>query len=53
LQFLVAVFLFGEEMPPARIASFCIVWLAIALYLYDWYRAADAARRLPPVAYVE
>ncbi|AML52312.1 EamA family transporter RarD [Falsihalocynthiibacter arcticus] len=32
LQFLVAVFLFGEIMTPAHLIAFPVIWIALALY---------------------
>ncbi|WP_123815763.1 EamA family transporter RarD [Myceligenerans xiligouense] len=40
LQFLVAVLILGEEMPPARWAGFALVWLAITVLTWDGLRAA-------------
>lgn len=39
VQFLLAVFAFGEPVNLARIASFVMLWTAIALYLLDSYLA--------------
>ena len=33
LQFLVAIFLFREPLDPAKLASFGLCWLAIAVYI--------------------
>lgn len=33
LQFLVAIFLFREPLDPAKLASFALCWLAIAVYI--------------------
>lgn len=38
--FLLGVFVFHEEMPPARWAGFSLVWLAIVLLSIDMLRAA-------------
>lgn len=35
LQFLVAVILFHEPLNPAKLASFALCWLAIAVYVVD------------------
>lgn len=42
LQFLAAVAVFGEPVPRARLASFALIWAAVALY------CADAALRARP-----
>ena len=43
MQFLIGVFLFGEQMPPVRWIGFILVWLALILL------SADTLRRpLPP-----
>lgn len=39
LQLALAVFLYGEPLPPARLAGFALIWLALAVY------AAAAVRR--------
>ncbi len=33
LQFLLGVFVYGEEMPPARLATFIFIWVASSLYV--------------------
>jgi chloramphenicol-sensitive protein RarD len=46
LQFIIAVTVFGEELRPARIASFLLIWAAVGLFLWDsWrtYRTRPAA----------
>ncbi len=45
-QFLVAVFLFGEEVPLARWIGFGFVWMALVLLSVDTFRRANARRRL-------
>lgn len=45
LQFGCGVIIFREPMPPARLAGFALVWLALAVFTVD---AVRAARRLPP-----
>jgi chloramphenicol-sensitive protein RarD len=35
LQFLVAIFLFQEALDPAKLASFALCWLAIAVYIIE------------------
>ena len=42
LQFLIGAFLYHEPLPPLRLLSFALVWLAVALY------AADSLRAKPP-----
>lgn len=44
LQFLVAVFLFHEHLPPARLWAIALVWLAVAVFVTDSLRAR---RRTP------
>jgi chloramphenicol-sensitive protein RarD len=48
LQFLVGVFVLGEDMPPARWAGFAIVWLALVVLTIDTVTANRASRRLSP-----
>ncbi|MBM7051910.1 EamA family transporter RarD [Rothia sp. ZJ1223] len=35
IQFFIALFIFGEEMSPARWIGFSLVWVAVALFLAD------------------
>ncbi|MEU4572415.1 EamA family transporter RarD [Nonomuraea sp. NPDC023979] len=44
LQFLVGVLIAKETMPPSRWAGFAIVWIALAIFTYDSFRAARARR---------
>ncbi len=45
-QFLVAVFLFDEEVPLARWIGFGFVWMALVLLTVDTFHRANARRRL-------
>ncbi len=45
IQFLVGVFIFLEEMPPARWAGFGLVWLALIVLTIDMLRSNRVARR--------
>ncbi|MGY1748237.1 EamA family transporter RarD [Modestobacter sp. SYSU DS0511] len=45
MQLSIGVFVYGEPMPPARLAGFAIVWVALAVFSADSLRAARAARR--------
>lgn len=38
IQFILGVFVFGEEVPPARLAGFACVWVALALLSADGLR---------------
>ena len=42
LQLGCGVLIFHEPMPPARLAGFALVWLALVVF------TADAVRNLPP-----
>ncbi|MFI9593361.1 EamA family transporter RarD [Nonomuraea sp. NPDC052265] len=46
LQFAVGVTIAGEIMPPSRWIGFSIVWLALAIFTYDSFRAARTAARV-------
>jgi chloramphenicol-sensitive protein RarD len=46
LQFLIGVFVLGEDMPPARWVGFAIVWLALALLTIDMLSSSRTNRRL-------
>ena len=44
IQFLVAVFLFGEELNGMRLLSFALIWLSLMVFSYDSYRQRSVAR---------
>lgn len=43
LQFLTGYFLFGEPLSPARLASFGLIWVALALFVGDSLRGMRRA----------
>jgi chloramphenicol-sensitive protein RarD len=45
LQFLLGVFLLGEDMPPARWAGFALIWLALVVLTVDMFLAGRTSRR--------
>ena len=45
MQLSVGVFVYGEPMPPARLAGFAIVWVALAIFTADTLRHARAGTR--------
>src|SRR4051794_23741430 len=45
MQLAIGVFVRHEPMPPARLAGFVIVWVALAVFTADSLRAAQAAGR--------
>lgn len=50
LQFAVGVLIFHEPMPPARLAGFALVWLAIAIFTADAVRQALRRSRAESLA---
>ena len=38
IQFLVAIWLFGEHLSPLRLFSFALIWLSLAVFSYDSFR---------------
>jgi chloramphenicol-sensitive protein RarD len=53
LQLACGVLIFHEPMPPARLAGFALVWLALTVFTWDGIRSArkaarDRARRADP-----
>ena len=46
LMFVMAVWLFNEPLEQARLLTFACVWLALALFSYDSYRAYRSARQV-------
>ena len=45
MQLAIGVFVYGEPMPPARLAGFVIVWVALAVFTVDSLRTARAGAR--------
>lgn len=50
LQLGCGVLIFGEPMPPARLAGFALVWLALTLFTWDGIRYVRVANRAAAVA---
>lgn len=49
MQLAIGVFVYDEPMPPARLAGFVIVWLALAVFTGDSLRHARAGTRVTGV----
>jgi chloramphenicol-sensitive protein RarD len=47
MQLAIGVFVYAEPMPPARLAGFVIVWVALAVFTADSLRHARTASRRP------
>jgi chloramphenicol-sensitive protein RarD len=45
MQLAIGVFVYDEPMPPARLAGFAIVWVALAVFTVDLLRHARASSR--------
>jgi chloramphenicol-sensitive protein RarD len=45
LQFLLAVFVFGEPLTPAHLACFAAIWIALAMFVGEGVRAGRGAAR--------
>ena len=43
IQFLVAIFLFGEHLNGLRLLSFALIWLSLAVFSYDSFRRRGRA----------
>ncbi|WP_229398732.1 EamA family transporter RarD [Micromonospora okii] len=50
LQLACGVLIFHEPMPPARLAGFALVWLALLVFTVDALRHSRRARRTPAPA---
>jgi chloramphenicol-sensitive protein RarD len=50
IQLVIGVFVLGEPMPPARLAGFAIIWLALAVFTVDSLRTAHGNRRAAAAA---
>ncbi|MGC4833171.1 EamA family transporter RarD [Micromonospora vinacea] len=48
LQLGCGVLIFHEPMPPARLAGFALVWLALIVFTADAVRTSRQSRRTPP-----
>lgn len=46
-QFLIAVFVFHEQMPPEKWVAFGLIWVALALFSFDLVYAASQKEALP------
>jgi chloramphenicol-sensitive protein RarD len=46
MQFLLGITLFGEQLPPARLLGFVLVWAALALFTADLVRSHRRTLRL-------
>jgi chloramphenicol-sensitive protein RarD len=44
MQFLIAVFVFKESISAVQLASFALIWLALALYSWSAWRVMQAGR---------
>ena len=47
MQLAIGVFIYDEPMPPARLAGFVIVWVALGVFTADSLRHARASGRRP------
>ena len=52
MQLAIGVFVYDEPMPPARLAGFAIVWLALGVFTVDMLRHARTQSRRVDVATV-
>lgn len=48
LQFMLAVFVFGEALHVENIVTFALIWSGCALYVWDSWRASRAVRPMLP-----
>jgi chloramphenicol-sensitive protein RarD len=44
IQFVIGVWIVGEQMPPARWVGFAFVWVALAVFTYDLLRTGRSLR---------
>ncbi|MFL6093988.1 MAG: EamA family transporter RarD, partial [Blastococcus sp.] len=49
MQLAIGIFVYDEPMPPARLAGFVIVWVALAVFTVDSLRHARTGSRRPIV----
>ena len=43
-QFLLAIFVFGEQMTPLKWTALCLIWVAVAIYSIDSFRVYQRQR---------
>ncbi|WP_374245806.1 EamA family transporter RarD [Zoogloea sp.] len=46
MQLVTAVWLFGEDLPPARLATFALIWIGLVCYSWSGWQKYRAAPRL-------
>lgn len=44
IQFLVAIFVFGEKLDQVVLVSFVLIWISLVVFTYDTYRRRGRAR---------
>jgi chloramphenicol-sensitive protein RarD len=44
MQFVIALFVFNETISPVQLASFALIWLALALYSWSAWQTLQSAR---------
>ncbi|MGD9810779.1 MAG: EamA family transporter RarD [Sphingobium sp.] len=49
VQFLIALFLYREPLGLAKLASFVLIWIGLAIFSYDTVRTARRIRRMRPI----
>lgn len=49
-QFFVAVFLYGEPLIPAQVATFALIWIGLGIFSGDTWRRERELRRLAALA---
>ena len=47
MQFVIALFVFNETISPVQLASFALIWLALALYSWSAWQTLQSARSNP------
>ena len=45
IVFLLGLMVFGEELQPAQLACFVLIWAAVALFMWDLLHSANKARK--------
>lgn len=46
--FLLGLMVFGEELLPAQLACYALIWLAVALFVWDLFRSRQKSRQPVP-----
>ena len=50
IVFLIGLLVFGEQLNPAQLACYVMIWLAVAIFVWDMFDNRRKARAVRPAA---